>query len=164
MTDRSIPGMAKPRKVAVELNLTSMIDVVFQLLIYFLLGTSFVMGEQAFHMDLPERLGAVQVDPFELDEDPLVIQVRHHRDGEPTIHVLGLVGLDPQKNPTSIVGLRAFLAKQRRDQGQGGLYDRDHPIKIRPMKGATWGDAVEAFNAAYGAGYDSIGFDREGDA
>lgn len=157
MTNRSIPGMAKPRKVAVELNLTSMIDVVFQLLIYFLLGTSFVMGEQAFHMDLPERLGAVQVDPFELDEDPLVIQVRHHRDGEPIINVLG-----PWTSPTSVMELRAFLASKRRDQG--GLYERDHPIKIRPMKGATWGDAVEAFNAAYGAGYESIGFDREVDA
>jgi biopolymer transport protein ExbD len=132
-----------------------MIDVVFQLLIYFLLGTNFVMGEQAYHMDLPERLGESQVDPFELDEDPIVIEVRPRPTGNPTVHIPG-----PWTSPTTIAELRRFLASKRRDQG--GLFERDHPIKIRPMPGATWGDAVEAFNAAYGAGYESIGFDRGG--
>ena len=46
---RSAPSPPKA-----ELNLTPMIDVVFQLLIYFLLGTSFAVGEQTFRMDLPE--------------------------------------------------------------------------------------------------------------
>ena len=40
-----------------EMNMTPMIDVVFQLLIYFLLGTSFAVGEQTFRMDLPDRSG-----------------------------------------------------------------------------------------------------------
>lgn len=153
MPSSGLPGANKAKKVSVELNLTSMIDVVFQLLIYFILGTSFVMGEQAFHMDLPERLGAVQIDPFELDEDPIIIQVRHHQEREPTVFVPG-----PWSSPETIQELRRFLAEKRR--ANGGLFENDHPIKIRPMDGATWGDAVEAFNAAYGAGYEAIGFDR----
>ncbi len=37
-----------PEPASTELNLTSMIDVVFQLLIYFIVGTSFAMGEQSY--------------------------------------------------------------------------------------------------------------------
>lgn len=146
-------GIPASRKASVELNLTPMIDVVFQLLIYFLLGTSFVIGEQSYRMDLPERLGQAPVDPFELDEDPLVIEVRPRSIGEPSVHVPG-----PWASPNTVAELRAFLAGKRLDQG--GLYAEDHPVRIRPKNGATWGDAVEVFNAAFGAGYEKIGFDR----
>ena len=135
-----------------ELNLTPMIDVVFQLLIYFLLGTSFVVGEQSYRMDLPQRLGPAAVDPFELDEEPLLIEVSPRASGGPAIHVPG-----PWKSPRTIEELRPFLFSKRMDQG--GLYTDDHPIRIRPAAGTTWGDAVEAFNAAFGAGFASIGFD-----
>ena len=46
-----------PDPARTEFNLTSMIDVVFQLLIYFIVGTTFAMGEQSYRMDLPEREG-----------------------------------------------------------------------------------------------------------
>ena len=146
--------MPTARKASVELNLTPMIDVVFQLLIYFLLGTSFVMGEQSYRMDLPERLGRADVNPFELDEDPLRIEVRSRTSGLPAVHVPG-----PWKSPNTIDELRRFLAAKRIDQG--GLYALDHPIHIQPDSGTTWGDAVEVFNAAFATGYEKIGFNRE---
>ncbi len=65
----------RPEKAQVELNLTPMIDVVFQLLIYFLLGTSFAVGEQTFRLDVPDRGESVEIDPFELDVTPVVVQV-----------------------------------------------------------------------------------------
>ena len=144
---------ANTRKASVELNLTPMIDVVFQLLIYFLLGTSFVIGEQSYRMDLPQRLGTAAIDPFELDEDPLLIEVMPRATGRPAVYVPG-----PWRSPQTIEELRPFLYTQRLDQG--GLYAEDHPIRIKPAAGATWGDAVEAFNAAFGAGFAKIGFDR----
>ena len=74
-----------------------MIDVVFQLLIYFLLGTSFAVGEQTFRMDLPDRSGPSEVDPFELDDAPVVVEVlgenyliKYKRQNQPTevwVHV-----------------------------------------------------------------------------
>ena len=138
-------------RASVELNLTSMIDVVFQLLIYFLLGTNFVVGEQSYRMDLPERTGNAPVSSLELDEDPLFVEVRHRNSGEAAINVPG-----PWASPKTVSMLREFLLARRIEQG--GLYEIDHPIKIKPMSGATWEDAVEAFNAAFGAGYENIGF------
>lgn len=134
-----------------ELNLTPMIDVVFQLLIYFLLGTSFVVGEQAYHMDLPPRQGMNTVDPLELDDDPMVVEVRHRPGNTPAIFVSG-----PWSSPRDVRQLRTFLEERHLDRG--GLFPSDHPIRIAPQAGATWGDAVEAFNAAVGAGFQQVGF------
>lgn len=131
----------------VELNLTPMIDVVFQLLIYFLLGTSFAVGEQTFRMDLPDRDGRGQVDPFELDDSPVVIQVL----GSGRVYVPG-----PWRGPNRTINLAEFLEEQRLDRG--GLLPTDTPIHIDPNPGVDWGEAVEAFNAAVLAGYHSVGF------
>ena len=128
-------------------ELTPMIDVVFQLLIYFLLGTSFAVGEQTFRMDLPDREGRGEVDPFELDDSPVVIQVL----GGGRVHVEG-----PWTGPDRTSNLAEFLERQRPDRG--GLLPSDTPIHIDPNSGVDWGEAVEAFNAAVLAGYHSVGF------
>ena len=154
MASKLLTAMNRDR-ASVQLNLTSMIDVVFQLLIYFLLGTNFVIGEQSYRMDLPVRTANSPVTSLELDEDPLIIEVRHRNTGEAAVYVPG-----PWSSPRTVAKLREFLFSQRIDQG--GLYSLDHPIKIKPMGEATWEDAVEAFNAAFGAGYEDIGFTQGG--
>ena len=53
------------------LNLTPMIDVVFQLLIYFMAATEFRLGEEIYRTDLPQRSSSS--DPFDLPRDPLRI-------------------------------------------------------------------------------------------
>ena len=145
--------LPQPRRATAQLNLTPMIDVVFQLLIYFLLGTSFVIGEQSYHMDLPERLGPAKINPLELDEEPLIIEVRHRPDRLPAIRVPG-----PWVSPKSVNELGDFLSDRR--MSNGGIFTKDHPIRIRPRPPATWGDAIEAFNAAVGAGYEKVSFDK----
>ena len=47
--------MTRPKANAMGLNLTSMIDVVFLLLIYFMVATEFKTAEESFPMDLPMR-------------------------------------------------------------------------------------------------------------
>ncbi len=140
-----------PVPASTELNLTSMIDVVFQLLIYFIVGTSFAMGEQSYRMDLPERRGSAQIDPLELDDDPITVEVL----GGGRIAVPG-----PWSAPVTVDRLTGFLEKQRADRG--GLIEIDTPMKIRPRAEVNWGDAVEAFNAAVAAGYEAVGFDESG--
>ena len=44
------------KKEADRPDLTPMIDVVFQLLVYFLVSTNFARGEQVYRVDLPSRL------------------------------------------------------------------------------------------------------------
>ena len=43
------------RSSSIGVNLASMIDVVFLLLIYFMVATDFRPGEQVFRLDLPQR-------------------------------------------------------------------------------------------------------------
>ena len=138
-----------PDPARTEFNLTSMIDVVFQLLIYFIVGTTFAMGEQSYRMDLPEREGSAEVDPLELDEEPIIVQVL----GGGRIRIAG-----PWNSPVHVAGLTAFLESQRSDRG--GIIELDAPIRIKPRSQVSWQDAVEAFNAAVAAGYQTVGFDE----
>tara|TARA_B100000900_G_scaffold27922_1_gene21536 strand:- start:271 stop:699 length:429 start_codon:yes stop_codon:yes gene_type:complete len=141
-----------PESARTELNLTSMIDVVFQLLIYFIVGTTFAMGEQSYRMDLPEREGNAVVDPLELDEEPVVVQVL----GSGRIRIPG-----PWNAPVRVDGLTTFLESQRADRG--GIISLDSPIRVKPRRDVSWQDAVQAFNAAVSAGYDKVGFDESFD-
>lgn len=59
-----------------ELNLTPMIDIVFLLIIFFMVGTQFAEPEDQFQVQLPT---ASDVQPLSAGPDPLVISVA--RDG-----------------------------------------------------------------------------------
>ena len=115
MASKTMAAMNKNRASA-QLNLTSMIDIVFQLLIYFLLGTNFVIGEQSYRMDLPERTGNAPVSSLELDEDPLFVEVRHRDSNEAAVYVPG-----PWPSPRTVSDLREFLFSRRMDQGGVGI-------------------------------------------
>ena len=67
---------------AIGLNLTSMIDVVFLLLIYFMVATDFKQAEEVYRLDLPERIEGMSIDPFQLDDEPLRIMVRSTGPGD----------------------------------------------------------------------------------
>ncbi len=136
-----------PEPASTELNLTSMIDVVFQLLIYFIVGTSFAMGEQSYRMDLPERKGASTIDPLELDEEPVTVEVL----GGGRITIPG-----PWNSPVSVENLTPFLTARLSD----GLITSETPIRIRPRAAVPWGDAVQAFNAALAGGFETVGFEE----
>ena len=142
-----------PEPASTELNLTSMIDVVFQLLIYFIVGTSFAMGEQSYRMDLPERKGASTIDPLELDDEPVTVDVL----GEGRITVPG-----PWTSPFDVDQLTGFLQARLAE----GLLTTETSIRIRPRADVPWGDAVEAFNAAVAArdggdqAFDTVGFEE----
>ena len=74
----------KRRKAgSMGLNLTSMIDVVFLLLIYFMVATEFKTAEESFPMDLPARDAGQTI---MLDNEPLVIVVESAGDGQRDRH------------------------------------------------------------------------------
>jgi biopolymer transport protein ExbD len=139
----------------VGLNMTPMIDIVFQLLIYFLVATDFRLGEEVYRMDLPQRGAAAALrDPFELDETPLRIAVTSTPDPHHP-YVLRIEGPYPQ--PGTFRELMDFLrVRQINPSTSGGLFEPEHPIIIEPSRGTSWQHAVEAFNAAARARYTNI--------
>ena len=151
------PARRKHRgRARLGLNLTSMIDVVFLLLVYFMVATDFTEGEEIYKLDLPVREGAVAPDPFELDEMPLVVTVRSIGKG-PQDLVIQLKGPYPEIiNPHEL----AEMLKKRKISVTNpyGLFEADHPILIDPLPQARWGHVIEVFNAPALAGYTNISF------
>lgn len=140
------------RKMGV--NLTPMIDVVFQLLIYFLLATNFALGEQVFRLDLPDRSGASEkADPFELIDEPLRIRVTSVGEAGDQLQI-AIEGPYPQ--PQSLRALELFL--QESLSNKTGFFLDDHPVDIVPAPTTRWEHVVDVFNAAVRAGYTKVQF------
>ncbi|MCZ6836009.1 MAG: biopolymer transporter ExbD [Planctomycetota bacterium] len=153
---RSHRRRAKPGN-RIKLNLTAMIDVVFLLLIYFMVATDFKVGEEIYRMDLPDRSQAqAEQDPFDLDEEPLRINVATSGLGR-SRYQISIDGPYPQ--PDDFQELFEILrARQIRDNASGGLFEPDHPIVIQPTRTTQWEHAIEAFNAAARARYTNVIF------
>ncbi len=149
---RAISRRVRPR---ISLNLTSMIDVVFQLLIYFLVSTNFARGEQVFRMDLPARERGEAADPFRLDEEPLRIELSGGGDDGTRIRLPA-----PWPQPADFEALFEFLRDRQLNATQpNGLFAADHPIVVAPAAAVRWDATVEAFNSAVRAGYVRVSFE-----
>jgi hypothetical protein len=151
-------GRPAPRAA---LSMTPMIDVVFLLLIYFLVATDFRLGEQIYRMDLPARPpvnGQSQQDPFKLDEEPLRITVASTGLG-PDMYRLRIDGPYPQ--PGTFEALYEFLRDKQvnpTNLGVGAMFQPNHPVIIQPTRSTRWDHAMEAFNAAARARYTNVTF------
>jgi biopolymer transport protein ExbD len=149
---KAISRRGRPR---MSLNLTPMIDVVFQLLVYFLVSTNFARGEQVYRVDLPSRSEGAAADPFTLDEEPLRIEIVPA--GENGLVAIRIPGPWPQ--PADFEALYEFLDGRRLDgENPAGLFAIDHPIVVAPSPSVRWDRTVDAFNAAVRAGYGRVGF------
>lgn len=155
---RSIPGRGstirgrEPTRIGV--NLAAMIDVVFLLLIYFMVATDFRTGEDVFRLDLPDR--QAHADLYQQAEEPLVILLRE-RPSDPLGYDVTIEGPWPSVVDADDVG--RFLAKHRvggAGSGTEGFFTRQHPIIILATPRVAWSHVVGTFNAVVGAGYDAV--------
>ena len=146
--------MSRPR---MQINLTAMIDVVFLLLIYFMVATDFKVGEAIYRMDLPDRSPSnQQSDPFDLDDEPLRISIASSGFGV-LRYRLSIEGPYPQ--PDDFEMLFSFLRdRQINEFTSGGLFEIDHPIIVQPTRTTRWEHAIETFNAAARARYTNVIF------
>jgi biopolymer transport protein ExbD len=156
------PRRREPRGVArtrMGLNLAAMIDVVFLLLIFFMVATRFKLGEEIYRLDLPERGEAVAADPFQLDEEPLRISITSHGREAYRIELDG-----PYDRPRTFAELHQFLLdRQIRPGHPEGLFPPDHPIIVQPSATTRWEHAISVFNAAVRARYTNISFAETGE-
>ncbi|BAM02191.1 ExbD/TolR family protein [Phycisphaera mikurensis] len=135
-----------------QLNLTSMIDVIFLLLIYFVITANFQVDEGVLEAQLPRGTGQ----PPPLDELPVqkvVIEIAVPA-GDDTAAVI----TRGRRRYAGVAELRDDLAAQRRGPGRSpsALYESDHPILIEADPAVRWQHTVDAFNAAVAAGYTRV--------
>lgn len=145
-------GSALP---SMMLNMTAMIDVVFMLLIFFILTVDFRPREDALSLDARKRVESAVPgadgpgDPFTLPERPVVVTVRSTGDGprDYIIHtdepILG--------SPGSSADLRGRAAAAR-----GTTLPASQPFSIRPATDTRWEHTLATFGALQRAGFREI--------
>ena len=130
----------------IELQLTSMIDVIFQLLIYFVITANFQIDEGTILATLPGN--AAQTDTPPPPITPLLIELTSSDDGVTyTLRVKG-------QQVDGVTQLYGFL-KNRVDSG--GMA-KDDPVEIKPQGVVRWQHVVNVFNACVRADLESVGF------
>lgn len=135
------------------LNLTAMIDVIFQLLIYFVITAVFTPGEGIITANLPKGTGTP--DPLKMPEEPIRITVTAASRAGYRIEIAG------QGAPRSFEELYESLRIMQYDESRNllsGSHKPDDPVLIQPSRDVRWQHVVNAFNAAVRARYKNIQF------
>jgi biopolymer transport protein ExbD len=133
---------------SMQLNLTSMIDVIFLLLIYFVVTASFAANEAVLVTNLS---GGGNSDP--MAPPPMELNIRLTSAGSTgaNIKVAG------REVPSfSTLADRLIELQHNPEQARSGNYAVDDPVKIRPQGGVRWQHVVNAFNAAVKAEYENV--------
>lgn len=142
-----------------SLNLTSMIDVVFQLLIYFVVTASFAQGEGIIIAKLPQSGGAASAE-VEPPKQPLKIILTSTGMSAYRINLEGYPAA-----PADFEQLGGLLEQLRHDPSRGltGPYKDDNPIIIQPDGKTRWQHVVNAFNSTVAARYKNVSFSQAKD-
>ncbi|MEM1110137.1 MAG: biopolymer transporter ExbD [Planctomycetota bacterium] len=142
-----------------ELNLTSMIDVIFQLLIFFVVTANFMVDEGVLSAKLPQGTGTPTAST-ELPREKIVIRLA----ADPSDDALVSIERGAPDRPIRYTGfgeLAADLDRLRFDPespSAEGIYDADNPVLIEPTGSVRWQHVVNAFNAAVTAKYTNVSF------
>jgi len=125
--------------------LTPMIDVTFQLLLFFLLATTFRQAEGQIPAAAAHEApaGLAQQDVVK----PLVLSLRRAADGGVLYELrgTGLAWKDPQELYAGLVALRESFGSDQ------------VPVIVRPNWDVAWSNVVEAFNQALRAKFRNVG-------
>jgi biopolymer transport protein ExbD len=152
--DESAAGRARGRRrttagARLTLNLVPMIDIVFLLLIFFLVGTRFITAEGVLPGRLPRQDGR-QTLPVPVP--PIQIRLAATSNDAPEITIAGRTS-----RPRDFEQLAAVLAQIQREPG----YDDQTPVVLQADEELAWDHVVNAYNAAVRARYRNIIFGAE---
>ena len=166
-------GWRAPRRLrgtslgaAISTNMTPMIDVVFQLLVFFIATTHYATDERVIAMDLSRRIAVTApsgastevvapplkpLDTFAMNDEALHLSV-----GIDGVIVAGA----PLRRTFTPAELRATLASELRGSAHpNGMFQPGFPVVIAPADNAPWEIAVEVLDAAVAAGFRNVGFE-----
>ena len=153
--DESTVATARKRRrptaggARLTLNLVPMIDIVFLLLIFFLVGTRFITAEGVLPGRLP-RQDAQQTLPVPVP--PIQINLAATNGDAPEITIAGRAA-----RPADFEQLATMLAQIQREPG----YDDQTPVVLQADEKLAWDHVVNAYNAAVRARYKNIIFGAE---
>lgn len=136
-----------------QLNLTAMIDVVFLLLVYFIITVNFASDEGVLSGAIPQRTGESQAQDLPRRPIRVVLQAQ----GETGC----LVRISGQPQVTGDFDQLAALLSEsqwRPELGRRGMFKPDHPVVVAPDGPVRWQHVVNAFNAAIRAGFANVSF------
>ena len=161
--EQADPGAERPRKkkgsgvepASMSLNMQSMIDVIFQLLIYFVITASFSVNEGIVSAKLPKQKG--QGDSPEDPEPPEQKLKIFLTSVPPSGYRLRVKGRGPVENFDRLGELLKTM-QYNPETGGSGVYKPDNPVIIEPEGRVRWQHVVNAFNAAVYARYENISF------
>lgn len=134
-------------KPAMELQLTSMIDVIFQLLIYFVITANFMIDEGTIKATMPGQ----SAPPKEIVKPPVPVYI-------------DLVSADDGVTYSILVDQRAIsggaseLYGYLEQQLASSRIEKDSDIQIRPQGRVRWQHVVNVFNACSRAELEKVGF------
>jgi len=135
--------------LAMSLNLTPMIDIVFLLLFFFLTVSRFQAAEGMLPAQLPAQKSATAA---LIPRTPIRIRFL----ANPNQSDMCKVTIDRfNESPLSISILSGALTKIRNDAPG---FDRDTPVHLLAGDDIPWDHVVNAYNAAMAAGYEKIFF------
>jgi len=138
-------------------NLSSMIDVIFLLLIYFVVTANFTVGEGVITAKLPQAEEGSAASPP--PDKPLNIVVSSAGQYQYNITIEGM-----SQAPRNFTELATLLERlQLNPSNPGGSYKDDNPVMIKPDGTVRWQHVVNAFNAAIKARYRNVSFAKPTD-
>ena len=145
----------KPSGKIQQLNITSMLDVTFQLLIFFILTANFAVDEGVLPADLPAGTPPVPTESTPPPDEPITIKVNSLGEDGATLWVKNesIPNGDFQELYTKLQSWR-FDPKTNPQ----GYYKADNPIIIAPSQTVKWTHVVNAFNAVIRAKYTNVSF------
>jgi len=140
-----------------QLNLTSMIDVIFLLLIYFVVTAAFTQGEGVISAKLPQGSGAPAED-LKPPERKLIVMLNPLAASDTRIEIKDLYAVG------DFAELQTRLTSLRHDElsNPNGTYPTDSPVLIQPEGSVRWQHVVNAFNAAVASRFTNVSFSEAG--
>ncbi len=137
---------------SLTLNLAPMVDVVFLLLIFFIVTTTFKKAEGVLPSRLPSQGGVA--DQYDLPITPITVHVIGKSDS-PTEYEITVEHF--VNRPTTFNELSTFLNEIQANPG----FDDETPVIIRSADDVLWDHVVGCWNAAVRAGCKRISFGTE---
>jgi len=128
--------------------MTPMIDVTFQLLLFFILTCEFRETEGVIPGTLPSKGTIAQQVSNVPMPDPITIKVIPSADPTKASYELSGVGV-----AISLRELGPLLVER-----QAKISSKEVPVLVFPYPDVPWGFVVQAFNQAKKAGFEKIGF------
>ena len=135
-----------------NLNLTSMLDVCFLLLIFFVLTANFAHSEGYLPADLPHPGTPSHLTPPPIPDQPVHIY----------LDSLGatdcMINVDSEQFDNFTALYQYLDHHQFRSNNLKGIYSSDTPIIIHAKNNVIYGHVLNAYNATLHAKYKNISF------